>query len=450
MKNKPPLEKVYLMILDGFGIGKKYKGNAIEKAKMPNLKKLFKEYPFTELKASGNEVGLPRNVMGNSEVGHYTIGAGRITYQSLEEIDRSIKDKSFFQNKVLVEAMKHVKKNNSSLHLLGMISDEGVHAHLNHLFALMDLAGSFKINNVFIHAITDGRDVPERSAKKYLKKILARIEKSTKLHPKTTIKIASLIGRYFAMDRDNNWDRTKKAYDLLISGKGDKESDPLKAIEVAYSAGTETDYYIPPIFLDENGTVKNNDAVIFYNFRTDRPRQLTYAFTEEVKPGFDYTKKIKPYFVCFGDYSKKAKIAFSPPVIKNNLPETLENNKKKQLHIAETEKFAHVTFFFNSQSDKKYTHEKRILIPSPKVASYDKKPEMSAKKITNAVIAELKKNDYAFVIQNFANPDLVGHSGNLEATVKACEVIDECIGKILKTALKNNYHLIITGDHGNA
>lgn len=434
-------EKVYLMILDGFGIGKKYPGNAIEKANMPNYSNLLSDYPNTKLIASGNEVGLPKKVMGNSEVGHFTIGAGRISYQSLELINKSISDKSFYKNKILLTAIKKAKTTSTPLHLLGMISDEGVHSHINHLFALIDMAVKNGVKEIFIHAITDGRDVAERSAAIYIKKINRKI-KSVK---KAKVSIATIIGRYYAMDRDNNWNRTQIAYDLLTKGKGTKETDAIQSLANEYEHGTETDYYIKPIILNPEGIIKNKQSVIFFNFRTDRPRQLTHLFTGEKKGA-----KVRPNIVCFGEYSDKAPIVFTHQPTKNNLPETLEKNKKTQLHVAETEKFAHVTFFFNSQSEKQYSHEKRILIKSPKVPSYDEKPEMSAREITNKVIKEVSSNKFDFIIQNFANPDLVGHSGNLIATIKACEIIDECIGKITKATLKNDYHLIIIADHGNA
>lgn len=450
MKNKVN-EKVYLMILDGFGIGKKYPGNAIEKAFMPTYHNLLKEFSSTKLKAAGNEVGLPGGIMGNSEVGHFTIGAGRITFQSLESINQSIKNGSFFKNKVLLKAIEKAGKNNSTIHLLGMISDEGVHAHINHLFALIDLAVKHKINNIYIHAITDGRDVAERSASKYIQ----QIQKKISTLKKNNIKIATIIGRYYAMDRDHNWDRTIEAYKLLTAGIGTLEQDPLNAIANAYKRGIETDYYIKPILLDQNGLIKNGDNVIFFNFRTDRPRQLTNLFTGEERkiltdPKYKPQKTVNPNLTCFGEYSKKAHIVFETTAIKNNLPQTLEKAGKKQLHIAETEKFAHVTFFFNSQSETQYPHETRLMIDSPKVKSYDQKPEMSAKKITTAVVKEIASKKYDVIIQNFANADLVGHSGDFKATVKALEVIDACIKKITEQTLKHGYHLIITADHGNA
>ena len=441
-------EKVYLMIIDGFGEGKNYKGNAIKKAKMPNIKALQKKYPSTLLKASGHDVGIPKGAMGNSEVGHFTIGAGRIVFQLYEEINQSIKDKSFFKKKELLDAIKVVKKNNhSALHLIGMISDEGVHSHIKHLFALLELAKQQKVGPIYIHAITDGRDVAEKTATKYIKQLQKKI-KSLGLENKATI--ASIIGRYYAMDRDNNWNRTKIAYDLYTQGKGIKETDPLKAIKNAYKRDIETDYYIDPIILDTNAKITNKDSVIFFNYRTDRPRQLTYCFTGETKIGFKPHKKIKPHFVCFGEYSDKASVVFPPPKVTNNLGTIIANNNKTQLRIAETEKYAHVTYFFNSQEDNPYKKETRIMVKSPKVPSYDKKPEMSAPEITKTVLKELKKKDYDLVVQNFANCDLVGHAGDFKAAVKACETVDKCLGKIYPVLQKRGYHLLITADHGNA
>lgn len=435
------------MIIDGFGEGKKYKGNAIKLARMPNLNRLKKTYPLTLLQASGESVGLPKGTQGGSEVGHFTIGAGRVVFQTLEEINRSIKDKSFNKKAALVQAMKNAQKKDHALHLLGMISDQGIHSDYNHLFALLKMAKAQKIKKIYIHAITDGRDVPERSAKKYITAIM-RFIKINKLEK--SAKIASIIGRYYAMDRDNNWDRTQKAYDLYVSGKGVKESNPLQAIKNSYKRGIETDYYIDPIILAPEASINDDDSVIFWNYRTDRTKQITYCFTGETKIGFKPSKKVNPLFVCFGDYSKKAPVVFPPVKVKNNLGEIIAANNLKQLRIAETEKYAHVTFFFNSQIEKPFKNEQRILVPSPKVASYAEKPEMSAREITKAVLSEIEKKKYDLIIQNFANPDLVGHSGNLKATIKACEFLDECIGQISKKTAECGYILIITADHGNA
>lgn len=434
------MNKVLLIILDGYGEGKKYPGNAITLAKTPTLTELRKRYPWTLLKASGKAVGVPKGTQGGSEIGHFTIGAGRIVFQSLEEINRSIRNKSFFKKPALIKAFKYPR-----IHLLGMISDQGVHSHINHLFTLLEFAKKQGRKEIFIHAITDGRDVPERSAINFIKNIQSEIKR---LHMEDTARIATIIGRYYSMDRDSNWNRTKKAYDLLTLGAGTHGKNPIEAIKNAYSRGAETDYYIDPIILDKNGLIKNKDAVIFWNYRSDRSRQLTYLFTGEanLKTG----KTVRPFFVCIGPFSEKAPVVFPTPIVKNNLGEVISKNGLRQLRIAETEKYAHVTYFLNSQIEKPSAKEDRILIPSPKCPSYAVKPEMSAQKITDALLPKLKSKKYQFIALNFANCDLVGHSGNLQATIKAVETVDSCLGRIVPEALKNEYCVLITGDHGNA
>ncbi len=450
--NNEPAKKVYLMILDGFGEGKDYPGNAVTHAKMPNLNGLKKEYPLTLLTAHGESVGLPEGTQGGSEVGHFTIGAGRVIFQTLEEIDRSIRNGEFFKKPALVEACERVKKNDKAvLHLLGMISDQGVHSHVDHLFALMKLAKDQGIAKIFIHAITDGRDVPEKSADKYIKMIQEKItEMGMGPGSSNEAKIATMIGRYYAMDRDKNWDRTQIAYDLYTLGKGHEETDPLQALKNAYARGAQTDYYIDAIVFDKQATIQDKDSVIFWNFRTDRTRQITQCFTGEAEIGFKPEKTVRPFFVCFGDYSKVAPVVFPTVVVKNNLGSVIEQNNLKQLRIAETEKYAHVTYFFNSQVEEPFKNEDRIMIPSPKTPSYAQKPEMSAREVTDAVLKEIDKDEYNLIVQNFANTDLVGHSGDYDATVKACEVVDECIGRIAAKTIEQGYDLIITADHGNA
>lgn len=439
------MKKALLIVVDGYGEGKDYPGNAVTHAKTPFLKELKAKYPLTFLKAHGQAVGLPKNTMGGSEVGHYTMGAGRIVWQSLERINRSINDGDFFKNKAIWAAIKNVKKHDSTLHLLGMISDAGIHSHLNHLFALIDLAKREKIKKVAIHCITDGRDVPERSAQKFIKKIQNYLTKTA------TGKIVSLIGRYYAMDRDRNWKRSQKAYELMVEGKGLSAKSALEGIKMAYDKGDETDYYIRPIIIDKNKTVKNNDSIVFFNFRTDRSKQLTMSFLERRKTAFR-EKPVKVVFTCFGPYTKaiNAHIAFPEVKIKNNLGEYLSAKKIQQLRIAETEKYAHVTFFFNSQRKEPYPGEKQILIPSSKVASYAEKPEMSAKQITDEAIKNLAGDKFPFILVNFANPDLVGHSGEFAPTVKCLEFIDTCLKKLIPAAIKENYEIILTSDHGNA
>jgi 2,3-bisphosphoglycerate-independent phosphoglycerate mutase len=423
MKNKP---KVLLCILDGFGHGKRYKGNAITHAKTPFINKLKRLYPWTLLKTHGEAVGIPKGNQGGSEVGHFTIGAGRIVEQPLLEINNSIKSKKFFKKKEILKAIKHAKKNKSALHIMGMISDQGVHSNIHHALALLKLAEKKKVKKVYIHAITDGRDVAPKSVAKFIK-----------LLPKD--KIATIIGRYYAMDRDKNIKRTQKAFDLFTKGKGAKAKDPIKAIKSQYSRGIESDYYLKPILLNKEGIMKKEDAVINFNFRTDRSKQITEMII----------KKLKPYFVAFGPYTKKAPVVFPAPTIKNNLSTILSKKKRRQLRIAETEKYAHVTFFFNSQIKKPFPLEKHILIDSPKCASYADKPEMSAPEVMEALMRRLNKG-YDFIALNFANPDLVGHSGDLKATIKAIETLDQCLSQIIPKALKEDYTILVTADHGNA
>ncbi len=429
-------KKALLIVLDGYGEGKNYKYNAVTQANTPYIDSLRKTYPSTLLRTEGQFVGLPKNSMGGSEVGHYTMGAGRIVYQSLEEIDKSIKSKEFFKKKELINAIKNCQQKGSKLHLLGMISDKGVHSHLNHLNALLKFAKQSNLKDVYIHAITDGRDCQERSAQKYIKQIQKFIKKNK------TGKFATIIGRYYAMDRDKNLDRTKQAYDLYTKLKGKIENDPIKAINNQYKKGIETDYYIEPIVIDKKSKIEKNDSVIFFNYRTDRAMQLTKAFT---------SKKSAPYFLAFGPYTKNAAVLFPAKKIKNNLGEILSKKEKKQLRIAESEKYAHVTFFFNSQNKQAYKYEDRIMVDSPKVSSYNKKPEMSANKLTKKFLEILATNkNYDFIALNFANGDLVGHSGEFEATVKSIETLDKCLKKIIPQALKNDYSIILTADHGNA
>lgn len=440
------MNKVLLIILDGFGEGHPYKGNAITLAKTPTLTDLKQKYPRTLLKASGEAVGVPKGTQGGSEIGHFTIGAGRVVWQSLEEINLTIYDRRFFEKPDLVSACHRANSTEeSALHLIGMISDQGVHCDIRHLFALLELAKLQGVKRVFIHAITDGRDVEERSAPGFIKGIQAKIES---LGMEKEAKIATIIGRYYAMDRDSNWDRTTKAYDLYTSGLGVEEKDPLSALQNFYDKGTESDYYMTPTVLEKNGIIKNEDAVIFWNFRSDRAKQLTHLFTGEAD--LKTEKQVRPFFVCIGPFSEKAPVVFPAPVVKNNLGEVLSKSGVKQLRIAETEKYAHVTYFLNSQIEEPSKGEERIMIDSPKCPSYAEKPEMSAHGITDALLPKLRSQEYQFVALNFANCDLVGHSGNLQATIKAVETVDFCLGKIVPEAVKNDYTVLITGDHGNA
>jgi 2,3-bisphosphoglycerate-independent phosphoglycerate mutase len=429
MKNK-----VLLCILDGWGHGKDYKGNAVTRAKTPFLSELQKSCPWTLLCTSGVDVGTPKGNQGGSEVGHLTIGAGRIVPQALLAIDTAIKDGVFFKMKALVKAAEHAKKRGSAFHILGMISDQGVHSNVDHCLALLTFAKKQGLKKVYIHAITDGRDVPPKSAEKFIKKILAHTKKLG------IGKIATIVGRFYAMDRDSNLDRTQKAYDLYTSGKSAiHATSALAAIRTAYASGLESDYYLEPTLLDKSGLIRKEDSVVFFNFRTDRAAQITEFFLTE----------LKPYFVAFGPYTAKAPVLFPEPKVKNNLATVLASHHLKQLRIAETEKFAHVTFFMNSQVHEPAWGEKHILIPSPKCPSYADKPEMSAPLVTKTLLKEIQKK-YDFIALNFANLDLVGHSGNFAAAVKAVETIDSCLLEIVPAALEAGYTVFITGDHGNA
>lgn len=438
------MNKTVLVILDGFGEGPKEPGNAISMAHTPYLDRLREEYPFGLLQASGEAVGLTEGSMGGSEVGHFTMGSGRITPQFLLAINRDIKNRTFFENKELKGAFDYAKTKNKPLHLIGMISDKGVHSHVSHLLALLEWAKKDGIKEVYVHCIGDGRDVEERSIKTYLEQI------QQKISALGIGKIATIIGRYYAMDRDRNWDRTEVAYKLLTQGEGKKFDDPLTAIDHFYSTDARlTDYYMPAILLNERGLIKEEDAIIFFNYRTDRTKQLTAAF---VHPTFIGFKKLigKVYFVCMGPYSDHAPVAYTVPEIKNNLAQWLSIHHVKQLHVAETEKYAHVTFFFNSQVEAPVPGEDRILIDSPKVPSYAQKPEMSAPQVTHTILNALESGEHEVIIVNFANCDLVGHSGDLKATIRAVEVIDDCVGQIHKKAMEKGYTFMLTADHGNA
>lgn len=442
--------KVLLCILDGFGHGKDYKGNAIRRAKTPFLDKLYKKYSWTLLRASGEAVGIPKGTQGGSEVGHLTMGAGRIVLQPLLKINQSIEDGSFFKNKDLLAAARHVKKNKSAFHILGMISDQGVHAHINHAMALLDFAKKQGLQKVFVHGITDGRDVPPKSAQLFIRQ-LERHMKKLKLG-----NLATLVGRFYAMDRDKNWGRTDKAYQLYTQGKSTMAHGALTAIETAYKEDLESDYYLKPILLDNKGLIKKEDAVVFFNFRSDRAAQLTERFVNRGRAPYEtaHGSVVKPHFVAFGPYTTHAPVAFPEEKVKNNLGQVLNKHHCKQLRIGETEKYAHVTYFFNSQMKKPFPTETRILVNSPKCPSYASKPEMSASEITRKLLKELKNpssgGPYTFIALNFANLDLVGHSGDLKATMKAANIIDHCLSQIVPTALEKHYTVLITGDHGNA
>jgi 2,3-bisphosphoglycerate-independent phosphoglycerate mutase len=443
--------RIILIVRDGWGYSKETKGNAAYQAETPNNDKYLQKYPWTTLKCTGNAVGLPEGIQGGSEPGHLIMGAGRVVWQPLEEINRAIRNGSFYRKKPLLETFEYLKETKGKLHLAGLFSDQGIHGTTHHLYALLELAKLNGFREVFIHCFLDGRDVPERSAQNFLDETLQII------NTKGVGKYATLVGRYFAMDRDTNWERTERAYNLLTNGIGIKARNPYEALKEQYNDDTNlTDYYIEPIVLiDENGvplgTVDDGDAFIFWNFRSDRARQLTYALTLPVFQHFKRKKIPDIYFICMSNYDQELNlpVIFPQKKVKNNLGDILSKHGLNQLRIAETEKYAHVTFFFNSQNEKPRTGESRILIPSPKVPSYEDQPEMSAYQITDHLIPEIKKQFYDFILVNYANCDLVGHSANLEAGKKAASVVDYCLGRIVKAGLSSGYILLVTGDHGN-
>lgn len=434
-----------LTILDGFGIGPK-EGNAIKAAHTPNLDSLFKNNPTTKIGASGLSVGLPEGQMGNSEVGHTNIGAGRVVYQDLTRITKSIKNKSFFKNPEFIDAVENVKKEKSSLHIMGLLSDGGVHSTIDHLFPILELCKQHKVSNVFIHAILDGRDTSPTSGKKFIKECERNINKIG------IGKIATVVGRYFAMDRDNRWDRTQKAYNAFVNRVGTKSTSAYDAVVKSYESNV-TDEFIRPIIIEDTPGISSKDSVIFFNFRPDRARQITRSF---VDPEFDKFERkfITPLnFVCMTQYDAtlpNVSIAFEPESLKNTFGEYISKNGLTQLRIAETEKYAHVTFFFNAGLETPYTGEERILVHSPKVATYDLKPEMSAYEVADKVQERIRSGELDVVILNFANCDMVGHTGDFDATVKAVEAVDDCIKKVYDAVLSVNGTMIITADHGNA
>ena len=440
-----------LMILDGFGSNPQEEGNAVKLANTPNIDELMKTYPITKISASGLAVGLPEGQMGNSEVGHTNIGAGRIVYQELTRITKAIEDGDFFTNDEFVNAIENCKKNNSKLHILGLLSDGGVHSHNRHLYGLLEMAKRRDFENVYVHCFLDGRDTPPASAENYI------IELQEKMKEKGVGKIASISGRFYSMDRDKRWERVKKAYDALCRGEGLKSTDPINAIENSYQKEVFDEFVEPTVITGADGEtplaiIEENDSVIFFNFRPDRAREITRAIVDPDFDGFK-TKKIKTYFVCFTSYDEtmpNVHIAFKKEQIKNTLGEILANNNMTQLRIAETEKYAHVTFFFNGGEEKQYPGEDRILVPSPRVETYDMKPEMSAYEVTDKVVEAIESQKYDCIILNFANPDMVGHTGSLDAAIKAIEAVDECIGRIVKAIIDVKANLIITADHGNA
>ena len=440
-----------LMILDGFGENPNNEGNAVNLAKKPNIDKLRKICPVSHIDASGAAVGLPDGQMGNSEVGHTNIGAGRIVYQKLTKITKSIEDGDFFSIPEFTEAIENVKKNNSKLHIMGLLSDGGVHSHQRHLYGLLELAKRKGLdNNVFIHAFMDGRDTLPASGEGYIQEL------QEKMKEKGVGKIATLSGRYYAMDRDKRWDRVEKAYNALVKGEGVLAKDPIQAIEESYQQEIFDEFVVPTVITDANdqplAKIESGDSVIFFNFRPDRARQLTRAIVDDKFDGFK-TDKLDIDFVCMTEYDDtmpNVKIAFKPEELTNTFGEVVSKLGKKQLRIAETEKYAHVTFFFNGGREEPYPGEDRILVNSPKVATYDLQPEMSAYEVTEKVLEAINSEKYDTIILNFANTDMVGHTGNIDAAIKAVEAVDKCVGEIVEAVQKQNGVLLITADHGNA
>lgn len=438
------MKKVLLCVLDGVGLSKIKDGNALINANKPNIDYLMKEYPNKGINASGTFVGLPDGQMGNSEVGHLTIGAGRIIYQSLELINRAIKDESFYSNESFLNAIRHAKENNSKLHIMGLLSDGGVHSHINHIKALLKLCKKEDFSNVYFHIFTDGRDTFKESSISYIDDLNNEINESG------IGKICTISGRYYAMDRDKRWDRLKRCYDVIVNNTGNKCDNYKKYITDSYEKGI-TDEFIEPVIIDESGKIEENDSIIWANFRPDRAIQILRSLVDPNFDGFDRKIFNNLYLTTMMYVSDdvKSDIAFKKEIIDNTLGIYLSKLGKKQLRIAETEKYAHVTYFFDGGRDLDLNLCDRILIPSPKVATYDLKPEMSAREITSNLLEKMD-NNYDFIFLNFANGDMVGHTGNYDMTKKAIEIIDEMIGKLYKKCMEDEYLFIITADHGNA
>lgn len=436
------------MILDGWGKSPDPKVSAIDNANTPFIDSLYTKYPNASLRTDGLNVGLPEGQMGNSEVGHMNLGAGRIVYQDLAKINVAVQNKTLQQQKVLLDAFEYAKNNNKNVHFLGLLSDGGVHSHINHLKGLIDASEEFGLKNVFVHAFTDGRDVDPKSG-------IGFVQNISDYTKNTNVKLASVIGRYYAMDRDKRWERVKLAYDLLVNGLGEHSQDVIQSIQNSYDNDITDEFIKPIVVTDEQlkpiATISENDVVIFFNFRTDRGRELTEVLTQ-----FDLHEynmhKMNLYYVTMTNYDdtyKNIHVIYDKDNLNNTLGEVLQNNGKTQIRIAETEKYPHVTFFFSGGREEVFEGEKRILCPSPKVATYDLQPEMSAFDLKDALIPELQLQATDFVCLNFANGDMVGHTGDMEAAIKACEAVDKCVQEVVETALEHNYTTIIIADHGN-
>lgn len=438
---------VALIIMDGFGYNPDSYGNAIADAKKPNLDKLFAECPHTLIGASGLDVGLPDGQMGNSEVGHTNIGAGRVVYQMLVKISKSIKEGTIRKNPAIVGAVENCVKNGSALHLMGLLSDGGVHSHIEHLFGLMEMAKDMGVEKIYVHAFLDGRDVPPTSGAEYMEKLVGETQRIG------AGKVATVMGRFYAMDRDNAWDRVEKAYAAMVYGEGVEGCCPVGAIKKSYEEGV-TDEFMVPTVLDKEGTIKAGDSVIFFNFRPDRARQITRAFVDPDFTGFPRKNGFFPlHFVCMTQYDAtmpNVHVAFPPEALTMTMGEYISKNGLTQLRIAETQKYAHVTFFYNGGEEKTFPGEDRILIKSPDVETFDLKPEMSAYEVTDAVVKAIEEDKYNMIILNYANCDMVGHTGIEEAATKAVEAVDACVGRTVDAILKAGGAALITADHGNA
>lgn len=440
-----------LIIMDGLGINENAEGNAVYLADTPYLDKINREYPHSVLKPSGEAVGLPEGQMGNSEVGHLNIGAGRIVYQDFTRINKAVAENKLIENEVLQKAVENAKAKGTALHLIGLLSDGGVHSHIKHLFGLIEMAKNAGLEKVFIHPILDGRDTPPASGTKYLKELqekLAELELG---------KIATVSGRYYAMDRDNRWDRVKKAYDAMVSGEGIQAADPVQAVEESYADDVEDEFVVPVVVKEDQqpvATIKDNDSVIFFNFRADRARQLTRALAlpkfSEFERAADHPENL--YYVTMTEYDEEFNlpVAFAPVEIKDGLGEILSREGLKQLRIAETEKYAHVTFFFNGGVEEPNKDEDRLLVSSPDVATYDLQPEMSAPEVTEKLLAKIEADEYDVIILNYANADMVGHTGYLDAAIQAVETVDSCLAQVIPAILAKGGQALITADHGNS